>query len=52
MYATRQYELMQAREVELYRRAEPDQLVQAAAEARRVRTEPRWAGAERARRSP
>jgi hypothetical protein len=41
MYATMQYELMQARVAELRRQAESDRLIQAAAGARRARTEPR-----------
>jgi hypothetical protein len=41
MYATMQYELMQARVAELHRQAESDRLIQAAADARRARTEPR-----------
>ena len=41
MYATMQYELMQAQVAELHRQAESDRLVQAAAEARRAGTESR-----------
>jgi hypothetical protein len=41
MYATMQYELMQARVAELHRQAASDRQIQAAAGARRARTEPR-----------
>jgi hypothetical protein len=41
MYATMQYELMQARVAELHRQAENDRLIQAAGGAHRARTEPR-----------
>jgi hypothetical protein len=41
MFATMQYELMQARVAELHRQAESDRLIQAAGGARRAGTEPR-----------
>ena len=41
MYATMQYDLMQARVAELHRQAENDRLIQAAAGARRAGSEPR-----------
>jgi len=41
MYATMQYELMQARVAELHRQAESDRLIQAAAGARRAGTKSR-----------
>ncbi len=41
MYATMQYDLMQARVAELHRQAENDRQIQAAADARHARTAPR-----------